>query len=101
MPQHTLWSTGQEAVGLLVEVEDLTPQLDTAMMTTVKVKRLDGDWTTFCMHRWVGIEADLLEQFVESVTKAWMYGTLSDVLAAATRIKRQAREHYRRHGRIG
>lgn len=101
MPQRTLWSTGQEAVGIQVEVEDLTPQLDVAVMTTVRVKRLDGEWTVFCMHRWVGIEADLLDQFVEGVMKAWSYGTVADVLAAATKVKRQAREHRRRHDRLG
>lgn len=97
MPQMNLLQPEDDPVGFRLDIIDHTPELLPAWATTIYLRRLDGDWTTFTSHRWTGIEVDYIDTFVREVTHAWMFGDKRDILRTATRVHRAARAHARAH----
>lgn len=97
MPQLNLLNPGDQPVAISIQWEDRTPDLDPAWVSTIRLRKRDGDWYTFTSARWVGVMVDFAQTYSHDIMNAWMYGEPADLLAAHQRVHRAAKAHMKAH----
>ena len=97
MPQTSLFPSALDWTAVRIQWEDQTPDLSATMVSTIHVKRADGDWTAVLSQRWQGVMLDFAHSFTSDVMSAWLYGTPADVLTAAKGSHKAARLHAAAH----
>lgn len=101
MPQHSLLKDDPVLHRFRLDFTDETLELSNSTLVKVLLANLDEPFYTYLAYRFVGVENDLLGEWVEAVTHAFLYGDRKMILEAHQNVVARAKAHRRRFDTIG
>lgn len=101
MPQHSLLKDDPILHRFRIEMRDETLELVDATFVKVEVANLDESFSTYLAYRFVGVENDLLPDWVQAITTAFLYSDRKGILEAHQAVVLRAKRHRREHSRTG
>lgn len=101
MPQHSMLKDDPVLHRFRIEVRDETLELVDATLVRLEIANLDEGFTTYLAYRFVGVENDLLPDWMQAVTTAFLYSDRKGILEAHQAVVLRAKRHRTAHDRTG